>query len=106
MAEQRTVDVDLSVYPLDVVKKAAYRLTDRFALAVQLDGNKAVCTLSFEPGAETDSVELGLRLFQKELLDQDLRSTVRDETAGIRNLILAHAFSKTGLISDDPISGP
>jgi len=37
-------------------------------------------------------------------LDQDLRETLKVETEPVRNLILAHAFSKTGIISHEPIS--
>jgi His-Xaa-Ser system protein HxsD len=39
--------------------------------------------------------------FKKEVLDQDLRLKLKAETEPIRNLILAHAFSKTGLIADE-----
>ncbi len=40
------------------------------------------------------------QLFQ-ELLDQELREQIAVETAPLRNLILAHAYSRTGLPSDD-----
>jgi hypothetical protein len=36
-------------------------------------------------------------------LHQDLRSSIREETRQIRNLILSHAFSKTGLIRDESL---
>jgi His-Xaa-Ser system protein HxsD len=36
--------------------------------------------------------------FRHEVLDQDLRDTISKETASIRQLILANAFSNTGLI--------
>ena len=35
---------------------------------------------------------------KNEVLDQDLRDTLFKETANIRTLILANAFSNTGLI--------
>jgi His-Xaa-Ser system protein HxsD len=35
---------------------------------------------------------------KNEVLDQDLRDTLSQETANIRTLILANAFSNTGLI--------
>ena len=39
--------------------------------------------------------------FKKEVLDQDLRENIKRETEAVRNLILSHAFSKTGLIQDE-----
>ncbi len=39
--------------------------------------------------------------FRNEVLDQDLRRTIARETASLRNAILAHAFSKTGIQGDD-----
>ena len=35
--------------------------------------------------------------FKRELLDQQLRISIKKETEPQRNLILAYAFSKTGL---------
>jgi His-Xaa-Ser system protein HxsD len=39
--------------------------------------------------------------FTKEVLDQDLREKIKSETESYRNLILAHAFSKTTLIENE-----
>ena len=39
--------------------------------------------------------------FQNEVLDQVLRERIRNETKEVRNLILALAFSNTGLVRDD-----
>jgi hypothetical protein len=39
--------------------------------------------------------------FCNEVLDQELRETIAEETAGIRNLLLAQAFSKTSLIDPE-----
>jgi His-Xaa-Ser system protein HxsD len=36
--------------------------------------------------------------FRKEVLDQHLRARIAKETESIRHLILAHAFSRTGLV--------
>ena len=42
-----------------------------------------------------------IRSFKQELLDQELREHIADETAPVRTLILAQAFSKTGLIREE-----
>jgi len=39
--------------------------------------------------------------FQNEVLDQELREAVAEETKGIQNLLLAQAFSATSLL--DPL---
>lgn len=103
MPKQRVLTVDLAIYSLDCIKRSAYRFTDRFALDLRVDGNTAHCTLIFNAEASDEVMDHVVATFQKELLDQDLRSVVRAETKDIRNLILAHAFSRTGLIADEPL---
>ena len=46
-----------------------------------------------------DDVEALIGEFRNEVLDETLRSRVRDETREVRNLILALAFSNTGLVT-------
>jgi hypothetical protein len=45
-------------------------------------------------------MEEAVRFFHQELLDEDLRVTIHEETDSIRALILAHTFSRTNLIED------
>lgn len=103
MPKTRALTVDLAVYSLDCIKRSAYRFTDTFALNVKVEGNAALCTLSFDATASDQMMDHVVARFQKELLDQDLRATIRAETKDVRNLILAHAFSRTGLIGDEPL---
>jgi His-Xaa-Ser system protein HxsD len=42
-----------------------------------------------------------MRSFFQELLDQELRERIAEETDAIRSLILAQAYSKTDLIRRD-----
>lgn len=44
-------------------------------------------------------MEAVVHRLKKEALDQTLRTRIKKETEQVRNLILAHAFSKSGLIS-------
>jgi His-Xaa-Ser system protein HxsD len=46
-------------------------------------------------------IEAEINRFKNEVLDQDLRQTIANETVTMRNVILAHAFSKTGLQSNE-----
>lgn len=103
MPKTRALTVDLAVYSLDCIKRSAYRFTDTFALDLKVEGNAALCTLSFDPTASDQVMDHVVASFKKELLDQDLRATIRAETKDVRNLILAHTFSRTGLIGDEPL---
>jgi len=99
----RALKIDLRVYSLDCLKRSAYRFTDRFAMDVRAEGDAAACRLIFDGHIGDDAADVTVAEFRKELLHQDLRSSIREETRQIRNLILSHAFSKTGLIRDESL---
>jgi His-Xaa-Ser system protein HxsD len=94
--------LDTRVYRLAAIKKAAYRLADRFGISFDLLGDEQVEVRLQAKTAWTEAeAEDVIRTFKQELLDQELREHIAEETAPIRTLILAHAFSKTGLIRDE-----
>ena len=100
-----SVSFDSKVFSLGAVKKAAYRYLHAFATDISIVDGQMTCVLTFSsPTTEEEGVRLVNEL-KKEVLDQDLRERLQSETEAVRNVILAHAFSKTGLISDEPISG-
>lgn len=92
---------DGKVYSLEAVKKAAYRNINNFSANISLNGSEILCGLSFKNKVGEQAVSNAIDNFKKDVLDQDLRESIKEETEGIRNLILAHAFSKTGLIQDE-----
>lgn len=94
---QRAVDFDGRVFSVQSVKEAAYRFSDRVAIAVELDGERIRCQLvPVKPlaVADIDALETSFRI---EVLDCDLRNTLRRETEPLRNFVLSLAFSKAGL---------
>jgi His-Xaa-Ser system protein HxsD len=95
------ISFDSAVYSLDAVKAACYRFLDRFAAEIELHERKILCHLTFDESISEASVSANLENLKKEVLDQDLRIRLKAETEPVRNLILAHAFSKTGLIADE-----
>lgn len=99
----RHIEFDLDVYSLDTIKKAAYRLSNLFSIEIRISGSKARCEIGFPHDVSANQIDQALYEFNKELLDQDLRQSIAKETEGVRNLILAHAFSRTNLIADDAI---
>lgn len=89
--------LDAGVYSLEAIKKTAYKFADRASILLkQEDSSTVSATFSFKEGADKTQI---LADFQNELLDQDLREIVKKETAPLRNLILAHALSRTSLVS-------
>ena|ERR1700674_3433332 len=95
------VTFDSAVFSVDAVKMACYRFLDRFTSDIELCDGKIVCHLEFEEKLDGSAPDAHVDNFKKEVLDQDLRLKLKAETEPIRNLILAHAFSKTGLIADE-----
>ena len=96
-----TVVVSLRAHSLEVIKKAAYRLLDRGVVNIAPDGDNVQCTIHFRmPLTADDAQRVGEDLLA-EILDQDLRQLIAEETSPTRNAILAHVFSKTGLHRDE-----
>ena len=98
-----TIDVtfDSAVFSLDAVKTACYRFIDRFTSDIEFRDGKIICQLAFDGKFSEAEVCAQVDNLKKEVLDQDLRLKLKTETEPIRNLIFAHAFSKTGLIADE-----
>lgn len=93
------LELDLRCYSLGAVKKAGYSLAERFTLVLgSMDCAALAAELRFRVGASEQYAQESLRLFFQELLDQDLREAIADETSPLRALILAQAFSKTNLV--------
>ena len=93
----RVVRFAADLFDAATIKKAAYRLTDRCAFDLSTSADSIICDCRFSPPiteAEADDLEARLR---NEVLEQDLRRTIGEETAPLRNAILAYAFSDTGL---------
>lgn len=98
------VHFDSRLYSGEAIKRALYRMSDRFAGEVKLADQNYICLLHFPPEKSAVTKDLDVSNFKKEVLDQDLREKIRLETESVRNLILAHAFSKTGLIANEQVS--
>jgi His-Xaa-Ser system protein HxsD len=86
------LNFDVRVFSLDTIKRALYRFSDKCSFDLQLKDNDI--TVKIKTNANDDL----LSKIKNEVLDQDLRDTLFKETANIRALILANAFSNTGLI--------
>ncbi|WP_442786240.1 His-Xaa-Ser system protein HxsD [Methylobacter sp. YRD-M1] len=96
------VSVDLSfdnnVFSIDTIKRALYRFADRCSFDIQSLDQQTKVTLHITSSLSRPAIDDLCARIRNEVLDQDLRDTLSRETANIRTLILANAFSNTGLI--------
>lgn len=90
-----TIFFDKNVFQIDAIKRALYRFADKCSFEIICYDNEfkvIVFTKEHYPTILDD--------IRNEVLDQDLRDSISKETRDLRNLILANAFSNTGLIED------
>jgi His-Xaa-Ser system protein HxsD len=90
------LEIDEKIYCLEAVQKAAYRFIDRLTILITNADGKLVCEIEAVEGAEAQ-IDRNIANFKRELLDQQLRKKIKEETEPARNLILAYAFSRSGL---------
>ena len=93
---QDVIEFAREAYALEAIKRAAYRLSDRLLVEIEPGDRTIACTITLRTPVDPNAGD-PIEAFKLEVLDQDLRSSICAETEGVRNLILAYAFSKTGL---------
>lgn len=98
------VNFDDRVFSLTAIKKAAYTYLRTFSAEITVQDTQIRCQLVFTPAVDETARGRFVEDFKKEVLDQDLRERLKTETQAVRNVILAHAFSKTGLINNESVS--
>jgi His-Xaa-Ser system protein HxsD len=89
------LDLDANAYCLEAVQKSAYRFIDKLTIQISSHENKIHCDIVMNSNKDIDLDVINA--FKRELLDQQLRVVIKQETETQRNLILAYVFSKTGL---------
>lgn len=93
--------LDLRLYRLSAIQKAAYRLAAKFTVAMcEIRGDSLSVMLLFPSGSRERDVAEAMNLFFRELLDQELREKLGEETAPVRTLLLAHAFSRADVAKE------
>jgi His-Xaa-Ser system protein HxsD len=88
---------DSSLYPAEVIQKAAYKSLNKMTLNLKVVGSNLVCELQSNKNISDEAFELAVEEFKKDVLDYLLRDKIKKESEPLRNLILSIAFSKTGL---------
>jgi len=98
------VRVDTTVYGLVPVLKAAHRFTDKAYLHVQRLNERELEVRLRPQRPGTDSETLAGE-FLNQLIEEKLREHIGRETQHSRDLILAHALSKTSLLNPELETG-
>lgn len=102
MSKPLTIEVDGNVYREEVVIATLYRLAWKFTGELRKSGSDRFSVTIWPKDATDETDERTCRiLFFDALNDDFLRLRIREETKTIRELILAHAFARTGLASPD-----
>lgn len=105
LPKDETVRFDQSVFSLIAIRKAAYRFINAFSTDIVVQTPHIICSLKFPSTTDSERTAHLVDEFRKEVLDQDLREQIKIETEPIRKVILAHAFSNTGIASNERIPG-
>jgi His-Xaa-Ser system protein HxsD len=96
---ERILSFERSTASIDAIQRAVYRLSDRLSCDIsERDEAIEIVVHPTDPEADVESLLGDLR---NEVLDQTLRERIRAETSDVRNLVLALAFSNTGLAESD-----
>lgn len=93
------LSLNSKLYSVETIKKTAYKFADRASIILTSDTEQQITVLFNFTGChalgDPDQV---IADFCNELLDQDLREAIKRESEPLRNLLLAHAFSRTSLV--------
>lgn len=90
--EQKTITVQTSLFPTEVILRAAHRFSGRYHVSILAcnDGEVKVILKAKDQNLCEGTEDL----FRSELLDEGLRAVVARESRLERDLILAHALSR------------
>lgn len=92
-----SVTIELEIYSIDVVLRAAHALSGRCFVFINraVDGGVIV---DFAAQDATDDLRELVGKFSNALLDYRLRALISEETHSIRELIVAQAFCEADLL--------
>ena len=88
---------DGGLYRAEAIKRAAYKFSASFACDIRIEPTRVACALTLLQSLSAEETTRLVSEFKIEVLDQDLRLAIAEETAPLRAAILGYAFSRTGL---------
>lgn len=91
-----SISIDLNIYNVEAVKRAIYKFADKFSADLKRDADSLTISLIPKDQNSFDFENIRAQLLD-EILDQDLRATIANETEDIRNVIVAKAFANVDI---------
>jgi His-Xaa-Ser system protein HxsD len=92
--------LSLDIYSVDAILRSCYWLTDRcFVHLAPANDRHIDVTLLGKSGDELETTHAAWQ-FINDLVDNQLRVSIQQETASVRQLIVAQAFSDVDVIDD------
>lgn len=97
-----SLSLNTAIYSVEAIKKTAYKFADRASIIISpcSDSTLSVVFNFVGQNSKNDSKQV-ISDFCNELIDQDLREIVKRETGALRNVLIAHAFSRTSLTEEN-----
>jgi His-Xaa-Ser system protein HxsD len=99
------VPIDLTLFSIDAVMRAAYKFTDRCIVLLRRDDDPNILVAFLAGRSTSTDVSTIVLEFNNELLDQQLRCRLEEQFSDVRTLIVAQAFSEGNLIDPDADDG-
>jgi His-Xaa-Ser system protein HxsD len=98
--------VDLSVFAMEAVLRAAHKLTDRCHLFVERPTRRDEhVVVTFRPKGDQALLDTTVGEFANELIDQQLREHLAREAGPIREILVAQAFAEGNLLDPNRDDG-
>jgi len=93
----RQISFDCQSADLNSIKRSAYKFTDQCSADIRVGEEEVICVFDFKNEISDEEFREFSIEFRNDVLDEELRADIAAKTEPVRNLILAYAFSKTGL---------
>lgn len=103
LAGRLAIYLDKEIYNIEAIQKALYTYSDIVSGLIEVNSNNdKQYILNLELlDASNDNIDNIKKDLLNEINDHCIRIKISEETKDIRNLILAHAFSKTPLVENN-----
>ena len=90
-----TLQISTKVFPLEVVQQTAYWYTDDYYLFIDIspDGSRIIVEFRIKKGDSLEGLDVAVKQFCNDLVDQFVRKQVKSETREIETIIVKRAFS-------------
>jgi len=101
--ESAVVRFDSALFSAEVILKACYWLSRDFLCEVEVEQTGSIrVTVTRRQSSSAESIPDAIEQLRQMVSDFALREKIESKTSGIRDLLLAKAFSEAGLLEDPP----